>query len=1028
MRRQLISSAIIFGLSTTPCWSEIKKAGDAPQPLSPEESAKRIRLPEGFQIELVASEPIVEEPSCVAWDEHGRLFVCELHGYNIEGHIDTEELNKTGKLDKTVRRVRWEFQGGPIAEAAAKRQTGKVKLLTDTNGDGLMDKATVWADDLPPCYGIVPANGGIIVTCAPHIMFLADRDGDGKPEVRETLFTGFKINTIERGINNPIWGLDGWIYVGSGGGGGTITGPRLKAPFKLGNSDFRIRPDGSAIEQVNGSVSTFGLTMNDLGDRFPSSGGTSARYALPLPRHYLARNPYVPSPGGTQIASDYNRGFRISDPHPWRVKRRSDPAWVKFYGDRETNSNFFSGGCSATYYGGTLFPQQYHGNLFYCEPSLNIIHRSVLTRDNSGYKASRAPDEKDSEFLASTDQWFRPMNLRIGPDGALYIVDMYREIIEDYSAIPRFLQQQYGLDQGKAHGRIWRLSPKDAELSAAPIFSKLDGAELAAELASGNPWRRETAQRLLIERADKNAANSLAEHLEGNWRGTIRALNTLAEIDALSPSHVLTALGHEHYGVRIHALRKAEPFLAENEEVRGRVFSMADKGDPDSSVRLQIALTLGALQSEESAARLASLLHQHGKDRWMESAILSSANGENGSWLARWRAIPSLGITMAGRRDSNAVMHQLLRLNHTGPEETISFLKGLIDGASQGDKPWPEPPNGWDSMATQLAIMMINGDPELRKFATEFAAKLPFDSSPFVEKFLESAKRQALDDDARLSIRVSAIGMLSIAPYETLSPVALKLLEPKQAPSLQQAAIVALGKSQDLRVARDLINSWASLTPACRITALEVLLAQKNRFPAFIDALEKKTIHPGDLSLVQREKLIQSEHGERAKKLFASVANSADLAKRIDRYRKALSVRRDETKGKTIYDQNCLICHKLGKKGNEIGPSLASIAGKPDEAILSDILDPNGKIDPEFKLYLVTTSNGSSHAGILADESATSLTLKRSDGKNEVILRKDIATMTASEVSLMPDNLHEQITPEEMADLIAFLRAKFGKE
>ena len=316
MKILLISSALLLA----PCWGEIQKAADAPQPLSPEESAKRIRLPEGFRIELVASEPLVEEPSCIAWDEHGRVFVCELHGYNIEGHIDTEELNKTGELDKTVRRVRWEFKGGPIAEAAAKRQTGTLKLLTDINGDGLMDKATVWADDLPPCYGIVPANGGIIVTCAPHIMFFADHDGDGKPEVRETLFTGFGINTIERGINNPIWGLDGWIYIGSGSGGGTITGPRLKKPFDVGNSDFRIRPDGSAIERVNGSVSTFGLTMNDVGDRFPSSGGTPARYALPLPHRYLARNPYVPSPSGTHTASDYNRGFRISDPHPMAGK------------------------------------------------------------------------------------------------------------------------------------------------------------------------------------------------------------------------------------------------------------------------------------------------------------------------------------------------------------------------------------------------------------------------------------------------------------------------------------------------------------------------------------------------------------------------------------------------------------------------------------------------------------------------------------------------------------------------------------
>ena len=1027
MRIHLIIFTITSGGFLAPCSSEIKKAADAPQPLSPKESAEHIRLPEGFRIELVASEPVVEEPSCIAWDEQGRVFVCELHGYNIEGHIDTEELNKTGKLDKTVRRVRWEFQGGPIAKAAAKRQTGTLKLLTDTNSDGLMDKATVWADDLPPCYGIVPANGGIIVTCAPHIMFFADRDGDGEPEVRETLFTGFATNTIERGINNPIWGLDGWIYIGSGSGGGTITGPRLKVPFEVGNSDFRIRADGSAIERVNGSVHTFGLTMNDVGDRFPSSGGTSVRYALPLPHRYLARNPHVPSPNDTHNASNYNRGFRISEPHPWRVRRRSDPAWVKFYGDRETNSNYFSGGCSTTYYGGTLFPAQYRGNLFYCEPSLNIIHRAILKRDGAGYKATRAPGEMESEFLASTDQWFRPMNLRTGPDGALYIVDMYREIIEDYSAIPRFLQQQYGLDQGRAHGRIWRLVPKNAEVQESPNFSKLSGIELAQEIGSNNPWRRETAQRLLIERADKNPAEGLAKRLDGNWRGAIRALNTLAHIGALKSSHVLTGLRHKHFGVRIHALRMAEPLLEKDKKVRTHVFSMVDTLDPDPSVRLQIALTLGTLQNEASATRLASLAHRHGSDRWMESAILSSANGQNGSWLSRWKGTLALGTTMAGRRDSNAVMNQLLHLNHLNPETGIPFLQGLITGASQGDRPWPEPTNGWEKIANQLAMMMTSTNAEVRKLASGFAARLPIDSSTYVSKFLNSAKKQALDSQTPLNQRVSAIEMLSIAPYKTLAPIAIKLLDPKQPPSLQLAAIIALGKSHDIRVARELIKAWPSLTPKSRTVVLETLLSQENRLPVLLEAMENRAIQISDLSAIQREKLIQSDHAHRTKKLLAAFSSDADLPKRIARYQKALTVNRDGSNGKSIYAKNCLMCHKLDNEGNEIGPSLASISGKPDEGILMDILDPNGKIDPEYKLYLVTTSTGGSHAGVLANESATSLTLKRPDGKTDIILRKDIKTMTTSEVSLMPANLHEQITPAEMASLVTFLRTKFGK-
>ena len=246
----------------------------APLPLSPEESAAKIRLPDGFRIELVASEPVVEEPTCIAFDEFGRTFFCELHGFNVEGELDVAELNKTGKIDKSVRRIRWEREGGRIAEEAKELQYGTVKLLTDCDGDGRMDQARVWADRLPPCYGMLPVGGGLIVVCAPEIFFLVDRDGDGKAEVREVLFTGFRREFIERGINNPRWCVDNWIYVGSGGDGGTITGPKLKEPVELGRTDFRIKPNGSAIEPVTGVVRTFGLALNDIGDRFTAAGGT----------------------------------------------------------------------------------------------------------------------------------------------------------------------------------------------------------------------------------------------------------------------------------------------------------------------------------------------------------------------------------------------------------------------------------------------------------------------------------------------------------------------------------------------------------------------------------------------------------------------------------------------------------------------------------------------------------------------------------------------------------------------------------
>src|SRR5688572_12640828 len=183
----------------------------------PEQTAASYRLPEGFRLEVVASEPLIASPSGVCWDERGRMFVSELHGYNLAGQLDIEELNKSGQLDTQVRRVQAEER---FKQAAERGTYGVVKLLRDSDSDGRMDTADVWATNLPPVYGLVPARGGVIAACAPDIVFLADRDGDGRAETREVLFTGFPTGELERGINAPAWDADGWIYIGRRWGGG----------------------------------------------------------------------------------------------------------------------------------------------------------------------------------------------------------------------------------------------------------------------------------------------------------------------------------------------------------------------------------------------------------------------------------------------------------------------------------------------------------------------------------------------------------------------------------------------------------------------------------------------------------------------------------------------------------------------------------------------------------------------------------------------------------------------------------------
>ncbi|WP_395740067.1 PVC-type heme-binding CxxCH protein [Prosthecobacter sp.] len=443
--------------------ADIPKPADAPQPLSPQESARAFVVPEGMQIRLLAAEPVVREPSGICWDERGRVFVCELHGYNVEGQIDIDELNKSGKLDTTVRRI----AASESARSRAEAETyGTVKLLRDTDGDGVMDKAIVWADRLPPCYGLTAANGGLVVACAPHIVFLKDSDGDDLPDVNERLFTGFGTGMLERGINAPTHGPDGWIYFGRGWqGSGAITGPHLQKPVTLPGTDFRIRADGSAIEPVGGSTRTIGTTFTAGGDRFVTTTTTPGLFVTPVEWRYLARNPDDVAPPLDGAATEENRVYPIAPVHPWRTKREQHAEYFAFYKKISLSdaaaSGYFTSACSPLVYQHDVLPG-IHGHYLVCEPAASLVHRSEIVRDGTALRLQRVKGEEQREFLASRDSWFHPVSLTQTPQGGIAICDFYREIIEDYSAIPRHLQQQYGVTHGNERGRVWLLLPKDA--------------------------------------------------------------------------------------------------------------------------------------------------------------------------------------------------------------------------------------------------------------------------------------------------------------------------------------------------------------------------------------------------------------------------------------------------------------------------------------------------------------------------------------------------------------------------------------
>ena len=325
---------------------------------------------------------------------------------------------------------------------------------------------------------------------------------------------------------------------------------------------------------------------------------------------------------------------------------------------------------------------------------------------------------------------------------------------------------------------------------------------------------------------------------------------------------------------------------------------------------------------------------------------------------------------------------------------------------------------------------MNNESQPIRDLATELAAKLPLADDDQLKIIFAEAVKRALDDERSLTQRRQALQLLASAPYSTLAPAATKLLDAKQPLTIQNAAIASLGAAAEERVGAALLKNWARFTPQVREAVLQAIFARANRFPALLDAIENEPLRPADISVIRREQLTLARDeriAARAQKLLTNPAASAELQQRIDRYQKALSAARNIERGKQVFVKNCLACHKLKAEGHEVGPPLGNLVNKPDETILLDLLDPSGRIEPEYRSYIVITDDGRTFTGLLVSESPTSVTLRKEKGASESILRKDIDVIKASEVSLMPSNLHEKTSPQDVADLIGFLRQAFGR-
>ncbi|NBW87436.1 MAG: hypothetical protein EBR23_11580, partial [Planctomycetia bacterium] len=510
--------------------------------LTPEAERATFKLAPGFRVELVAQDPLVGDPVTMQFGPDGRLWVVEMHGFmpNVEG---------TGERE-------------PV---------GDVAVLEDTDGDGRFDKRTVFLDKLILPRALALVGDGVLVAEPAHLWFCRDTNGDGVCDQKTEVAADYgNTNNPEHNANGLMWALDNWIY---------------SANF---TARYRYDGGGKFTRDLTITRGQWGISQDDTGRIYYNSNSDPLRIDY-VPSAYLARNPRFAAAGTNVRLAPGN--LRV---WPGRITPGINRGYKTL--DREGKMYEVTAACGPVVYRGGLFPAEFRGDAFIAEPAGNLIKRIKLTEQDGALLGANAYE--GSEFLTSTDERFRPVNLFNGPDGALYVVDMYRGVIQHRIYVTSFLRRQIeerGLEKGRGYGRIWRIVPDGAPKPDFRLdLARAPSAALVGRLADANGWVRDTAQRLLVERRDPSAAQALAALAVDAHQPALARLHALWTLDGVGGpdrATVMAALDDADVRVQAAAIRLAERFLKTPGDAE-LVSRLAAKTRGGPAVRLQLALSL----------------------------------------------------------------------------------------------------------------------------------------------------------------------------------------------------------------------------------------------------------------------------------------------------------------------------------------------------------------------------------------------------------------------------------------------------
>ncbi len=996
MRRAIIATAFLIAIvASAQQPPTLPQKGSGPgKPLEPKEAQKLFKLDDGLRIELVACEPQIESPVAMQFDPDGRLWVVEMRDY-------------------------------PNGPAKGEKPMGRIRILEDKDGDGFFETSTIWADNLLFANGLLLWKDGAIVTMAPKITHLRDTKRAGKADKEDILYTGFAEQNPQLRVSHPILGLDGWIYCANGlrGGKAIRAGDANAKPIDLSGMDFRFDPvNQSKYEAITGP-GQYGNTFDAWGNRFICDNRHHLRHVV-MENRYIKRNPYLAAPALVEDISVLDDGPLSSGGKVYPLSKN----WTT----SSLHEGRFTAACGVFIYHGQLLANgqrklsggdgpddakhlpanadrsPYHGAAFTCEPTGNLVHMEILTPKGATFESR--PHKKGVEFLATTDDWFRPVFLTYGPEGAMYVVDMYRAVIEHPEFMPPELKNRPDLWAGKDKGRIWRIVPKDHKTKTPrPGLSKASIADLVKTLEHEEPWHRTTAQRLLLEKNDKAMIEPLRRLLYNTRspHAKILAAWMLDRHNALSDQALLlTVMEDTDKHVREHAVRIAEPRLENNERlktsVRMRLLEMNT-----GRFFFQSILSLGGVHEKTSLTFLALRINYAGPDmdRWTRLAVQS---GKPESVL------PLLLQVLDRPRPNQAFIRETSAIvaAQKDPAAYRSAFGRIVDGESR-----------WAGLAGLTEGLERRGA-TLVSVAAEMSEE---DSSKYrtkIDTVFGIAASRIQDPKEPIESRLLVLRVLGHASWPTAKQALVPLVEKEPLQDLRIGALRAVATQQDKEVPALLMKLWPSAAPFVRREILEAMLRQPARVEVLLDEIEAKRMKASELDPLRTRQLMN--HGNaaiknRATKLLADNL-PADRAKVLGEYQAALKLKGDAKNGREIFTKNCATCHRVAGIGIDVGPDIADTRTKTLAAMLNDILVPNAAIDANYVNYLVATKDGRILTGILTAESASSITLIRAEKQTDVVLRKDIDEIASTGVSLMPDGMESKISVPEMADLLRFLK------